>query len=166
MTAVAAVLAAAVVVLLARRLLQRRARRAEALDPLDEAAPTGVTGLAAPVVRRGIARSLEVLEAPRDLDDAVVRAWLGLEEAASDAGVARSAAETPTEFTARLLERVPADAEAVEVLRWLYSRARFGARAGGTPGRSAQQDDDDAERARAALRALARSWGAPAGEPR
>ncbi|MEH3079104.1 MAG: hypothetical protein PGN11_21010, partial [Quadrisphaera sp.] len=70
-------------------------------------------------------------------------------------------AETPTEFTGRLLSRVPADREAVEVLRALYSRARFGA----TSSRSVQQDDDDAERARAALRALARSWDAQRGEP-
>jgi hypothetical protein len=163
--AVVVALVLAGVALLAVRLWQRRTSRAEALDPLDDATPDAGAALAAPAVRRGIARSLEVLESPRDLDDAVVRAWLGLEEAAADAGVARTAAETPTEFTARLLGRVPADREAVEVLRALYSRARFGARTAAPPASSSAssstQDDDDAERARAALRALARSWGPP-----
>ncbi|TXR55790.1 DUF4129 domain-containing protein [Quadrisphaera setariae] len=165
LVAVVVALVAVVVVLVVRRLLQRRASREEVLDPLDDATAASGAVLAAPVVRRGIARSLEVLQAPRDLDDAVVCAWLGLEEAAADAGVARAPAETPTEFTGRLLSRVPADREAVEVLRALYSRARFGARPGATSSRSVEQDDDDAERARAALRALARSWDAQRDEP-
>ncbi len=153
-----AVLAVAVLVaVLLRRLWQRRTSRAEALEPVDEAAGDAGGAFAAPVVRRGLARSLELLDDPRDLDDAVVRAWLGLEETAEDAGVARSRAETPTEFTTRLLARVPADRAAVDVLRSLYSRARFG----GAGGRR----DDDADLARAALRALAASWDAAAAAP-
>ncbi|MBF5080742.1 DUF4129 domain-containing protein [Quadrisphaera sp. INWT6] len=159
--AVAGALAVLAVVVLVvvwlRRLWQRRASRAEALEALDETAGDVDGALAAPVVRRGIARSLELLDDPRDLDDAVVRAWLGLEETAEDAGVARTPAETPTEFTTRLLARVPADRAAVDVLRALYSRARFG----GAGGRR----DDDAERARAALRALAGSWDAASTGP-
>lgn len=162
---VAALLVAGLVALVVSRLWQRRRSRPEALDPLEEVTGTGTAATAAPAVRRGIARSLEVLESPRDLDDAVVRAWLGLEEAAADAGVPRAAAETPTEFTARLLSRVPADREAVEVLRELYARARFGGRTGARTRSPVEQDeqdeqDDDAARARAALRALARSWSA------
>lgn len=156
--ALAVLVVVVLVVVLARRLWQRRSSRAEALEPLDEAAGDATGALAAPVVRRGIARSLDLLDDPRDLDDAVVRAWLGLEETAEDAGVARAPSETPTEFTTRLLARVPADRAAVDVLRSLYSRARFGGRAG--------QQGDDAERARAALRALAGSWDAAAGSER
>jgi hypothetical protein len=150
------VLAAGVLLLLVlvvRRLWRRRWRwaRPAVSSALvgDGVAGAPVTHPDAPVVRRGIARALDLLAEDREPGDAVVQAWLGLEQAAEDSGVPRARAETPTEFTARLLGRVPADRAAVRTLLDLYSRARFAAR-GGSPA--------DAGRARAALEVLARSW--------
>lgn len=62
-------------------------------------------------------------EAERDV---VVRCWLALERAAEHAGTQRSAAQTPTEFTASLLRTHRADAAATAELLGLYHRARFG----------------------------------------
>ena len=100
-------------------------------------------------VRRGLDRALLELDAPRDPRDAIERAWLGLEEGASDSGVRRLPAETPAEFVARVLARVAADATAARSLLEVYQRVRFGARPA-TVG--------DVEAARAALEALRVSW--------
>ena len=59
--------------------------------------------------------------------DAVVAAWLDLEEAAASSGAPRQDHETPTEFTGALLTRYEVDAAAATTLRGLYQRARFGA---------------------------------------
>ena len=59
--------------------------------------------------------------------DAVVAAWLNLEEAAASSGAPRQDHETPTEFTGALLTRYEVDAAAATTLRGLYQRARFGA---------------------------------------
>ncbi|MFC8921900.1 DUF4129 domain-containing protein [Cellulosimicrobium sp. NPDC057127] len=78
--------------------------------------------------------------------DAVVAAWVALEDAAARAGTLRDPAQTPTEFTVALLGRTPADPDAVTTLRRLYQRARF-ARAAVTT--------TDVDAARDALRRLA-----------
>lgn len=103
----------------------------------------------APTVLRGIAAALAGFEEDRQPADAVVRAWLGLQQAAEDAGFARSPAETPTEFTGRVLSRTGADRSALRTLLGLYLRARFGD-GGITPA--------DAAGAQRALRALEASW--------
>jgi hypothetical protein len=59
--------------------------------------------------------------------DAVVAAWLSLEEAAASSGAPRQDHQTPTEFTGALLTRYEVDTEAAATLRGLYQRARFGA---------------------------------------
>lgn len=59
--------------------------------------------------------------------DAVVAAWVRLEQLAATAGSARAAHQTPTEFTSALLTRHGVDEPAVAALRGLYHRARFGA---------------------------------------
>lgn len=59
-------------------------------------------------------------------DDAVVAAWLTLEEAAEAEGAGRLPHETPTEFTVTLLGRYTTDEPALDELRALYQRARFG----------------------------------------
>src|SRR5690606_36900682 len=103
----------------------------------------------APTMLDGIARAQRLLDEERAPRDAIVQAWLALEHAASRAGVGRRPAQTPTEFSAVVLERTPADRDAVEVLRALYLRVRF-------------SDDEllpgDAEAARQALTAIGASW--------
>ncbi|WP_454043908.1 DUF4129 domain-containing protein [Cellulosimicrobium sp. Marseille-Q8652] len=78
--------------------------------------------------------------------DAVIAAWVSLEDAAALAGAHRDPAQTPTEFTVAVLDRTPADPGAVATLRGLYHRARF---------RGADIDAGDVRAARAALRRLA-----------
>lgn len=58
--------------------------------------------------------------------DAVVAAWLSLEDAAASSGAPRQDHQTPTEFTGALLTRYEVDTEAAATLRGLYQRARFG----------------------------------------
>jgi hypothetical protein len=103
----------------------------------------------APTVLRGIAAALGALDEHREPGDAVVRAWLGLQQAAEDAGFARSPAETPTEFTGRVLSRTGADRAALRTLLRLYLRARFA---------DGAISSADATAARDALHALAASW--------
>ncbi len=127
----------------------------------DRGRRTGVRGLVtgsavpvaetadAPAVLRGIAAALASIDEDREPGDAVVRAWLGLQQAAEDAGFARSPAETPTEFTGRVLSRTGADRAALGALLRLYLGARFG------DGGITAADTADARRA---LLALEASW--------
>lgn len=80
----------------------------------------------APAVARGIARALQLLDENREPQDAVVAAWLGLQESAADSGVRRRPSETPAEYTTRIIGRVGADREAAERLLHLYEDVRFG----------------------------------------
>jgi hypothetical protein len=78
-----------------------------------------------PVLLRGVhaARtSLARFAAPAD---AVVAAWLSLEEAAERSGVHRSPSATPTEFTMAVLAATPAPPHATRELLELYRTARF-----------------------------------------
>jgi hypothetical protein len=102
-----------------------------------------------PVLRRGVEEALRRLDDEPEPGNAVLAAWLGLQRAAEDSGVVRGAAETPTEFTARILERVFADDRAAATLLALYLRVRFGDH----PVTAA-----DVARARVALADLARTW--------
>lgn len=107
-----------------------------------------------PVLRRGVEQALLLLDEEREPADAVMKAWLGLQQTAEDSGIARMAAETPTEFTSRIMRRVFADDRAITTLLTLYLRTRFGDH----PVTAA-----DVARARVALQGLARSWDATAG---
>ena len=107
-----------------------------------------------PALRRGFDHAFHVLDSAREPHDAIVTAWLGLEEAAQDAGVARRPAETASELTTRILGRVTSDDEAAHALLDLYLRVRYGGYAA---------TSDDVAAARSALEALTRGW---AGEPR
>lgn len=82
---------------------------------------------AAPAVRHGISRALEILDEARPPGDAVVAAWLGLEDAACGGGTRRHAWETPSEFAARVIARFDTDREAADALLRLYQDVRFGA---------------------------------------
>jgi hypothetical protein len=103
----------------------------------------------APAVQEGVARAQHLLDTVADPTDAVLAAWVALERAAERSGVARRPADTPTEFTARVLGGTPADAAAVGALLGLYHRARFSATGVGSAA---------VAEARACLDVLARSW--------
>ncbi|MCJ1712952.1 DUF4129 domain-containing protein [Curtobacterium sp. VKM Ac-2922] len=156
---VATVIVGVLVVLVLWYLLRNRRRRVRP-DQIDVGAlavdvavdPSAAVGLAH--IRRGIGRALDELSEPRDPSDAVTAAWLGLQESAEDAGFHRGAAETPTEFTTRILRQLDVDETALATLRRCYLAVRFG----GVPATAA-----DVQAVRDALQTLDRQWaGAPA----
>lgn len=57
--------------------------------------------------------------------DAIIAAWLALEEAAGRSGATRAPAQTPTEFTVEVLAATPATPAAVTELLGLFHLARF-----------------------------------------
>jgi Domain of unknown function (DUF4129) len=110
-----------------------------------------------PALRTGISLALQVLDEQRDPADAIVRAWLGLQETAEESGILRRPAETPTEFTSRILSHAFADDRAIRTLLRLYLRTRFGDHPVTT---------EDVATVRSALEELLRSWPAPASPAR
>ena len=106
-----------------------------------------------PALRTGIELALQVLDEQREPADAIVRAWLGLQETAEESGIVRQPAETPTEFTSRILSRAFADDRAIRTLLRLYLRTRFG---------DHPVTAEDVAAVRAALQELVRTWPAPA----
>ncbi|WP_402465467.1 DUF4129 domain-containing protein [Isoptericola aurantiacus] len=120
-------------------------------DHLDagEAAPgTDAPVVPLPELTDAVTRALAHLEDAPTPDDAVVAAWIALEEVAAEHGTRRHPAQTPTEFTQDVLGRTPAPPDATATLRTLYQQARFT----GHPTRPAQ-----VEAARAALTGIARA---------
>jgi hypothetical protein len=77
------------------------------------------------VLHRGARAAEERLRAAVAPDDAVIAAWVALEEAAALSGVVRERSATATEFTLQVLDRTPADPAAARTLLALYLRARF-----------------------------------------
>jgi hypothetical protein len=57
--------------------------------------------------------------------NAIVQCWLRLEGAVERAGLERDDADTPAEFTSRVLGRYDVDPEAIDNLAALYREARF-----------------------------------------
>jgi hypothetical protein len=102
-----------------------------------------------PALRTGIGLALQVLDEQREPADAIVRAWLGLQETAEESGIVRQPAETPTEFASRVLSRAFADDRAIRTLLRLYLRTRFGDHPVST---------EDVAAVRAALQELVRTW--------
>ena len=74
--------------------------------------------------------------------DAVIAAWLELERAAEESEHGRQAHQTPTEFTDALVAEHAAIRRAVDELRALYHRARFG-----RPGEVGEREAEAARRA-------------------
>ena len=120
-----------VIAILIWRAVRKRLRRVNAsgealvVDALDDIEPESPQP-DAPQLRRGLDRALDILGEDREPRDAIEQAWLGLQEAAEESGVRRLPAETPSEFTARILSRVGADRSAARALLELYLRVRFG----------------------------------------
>jgi uncharacterized protein with FMN-binding domain len=146
---VAVLVVGALVALLLRR---RRPRREEtpAVARAGLRAGPAAGADARPLLDRALAAAEHELApgAHREPRDAVIACWLRLEEGAAAAGVRRRPAQTPTEFTTALIGGLlPGAAEhaALDELRALYSRARFG---------SAPLDADAPARAAAALGAV------------
>ena len=129
------VIAAALLLLVLLRVLAylRRPRAEELPDPGTSA-------------DYGEDEQLRAVGPPRD---AIVSAWLALEEAADRSGARRRPSQTPTEHAAAVLERTGADREATEELLHLYHRARFSSREPGSA---------DLAAAGRALQTLADSW--------
>ncbi len=153
-----ALLVAVVVVVLVRRFQQRRRRVRRAAEAASESGAATVTdtAVAAPVVQRGIARALQILDEERTPDDAIVQAWLGLEDAARQAGARRAASETPAEYAARIIRRFETNSSATDILLRLYQDVRFGGR---------HADEGTVRTARECLLHLQRSWHDPADRP-
>lgn len=89
-------------------------------DVLDEAVSVDISSLAT-----AVARAEAQLSGIAEPGDAVTAAWVALEKEATLQGAARNPAQTTAEFTAVLLARTPAPADAVAMLRNLYHKARF-----------------------------------------
>lgn len=79
-----------------------------------------------PALRDGVEDAGDRLRRVPLPGDAVIAAWVALENAAAGSGVVRRASQTPTEFTLAVLDRTPADPAAARELLDLYLRARFG----------------------------------------
>ncbi|WP_159463187.1 MULTISPECIES: DUF4129 domain-containing protein [Microbacterium] len=100
-------------------------------------------------IRRGVSDALRtVIERPEP-GDAIVAAWIGLEESAADAGQGRAPTETPAEFTARVIGARHGIAADVVVLQGLYERVRYG---------GLVADEDDRRSAANALRGIKEGW--------
>ncbi|GAB3796815.1 hypothetical protein GCM10028798_07290 [Humibacter antri] len=150
----AAIVVAGIVVYLVRRALRRSRILTEPADGRMSAvsAPTAdarTDDPIAPVVVRGIDRAIALLDDAREPNDAIVRAWLGLQDAAEASGAGRRPSETPGEYTTRIIARFGTDRDAALTLLDLYQGVRFG----GHP-----VDTTTVESARACLTRLRDSW--------
>jgi hypothetical protein len=127
---------AAVVVRLRRA---RRERRAVVPD-------------AAELVGSGLRRSLADLGSEPDPRRAVQRAYWRMEESLGEVELSRAPAETPTEFTARVLRVLGASAAAASDLTGLFEIARFS---------DHPMDEDDRRRAIASVRRVEKEVAPP-----
>lgn len=107
-------------------------------------------------LREGVEDAGAHLRSRRRAADAVIAAWVSLEDAAARSGVVRHPAATPTEFTVNVLDRTQVDPAATRTLLGLYLRARFG---------EETMTPDDVATAMSAVRTLAAGLGADSGGP-
>lgn len=118
-------------------------------DSRDEAGPgeaVDADDLEVPVLRDAVHRARRALVDDVPPGDAVVAAWMALEEASARVGVVREPAQTAGELTVQVLDATRADPTAVRDLLGLYHQARYGSR---------PVTSDDVVRARADLARLA-----------
>lgn len=136
---------------LARRLHDRRGEGKGdpvGFDSIEAGIAAQNRAIDLPVLVDAVEVALARLDAARTPTDAVIVAWVSLEEAAAQHGWERHPSETSTEFTTRLLGVSPAPPAHTALLRGLYQQARFTAHPV-TPEQVAQ--------ARTALGAIARA---------
>lgn len=129
-TAVAAVLVFLLILLVRKLIAMWRDRPLEQREgaEIDEL-PAGASAAPVPdavVIRRGIAEAIRTMADITDPGDAIIAAWVGLEQTAADSGVTRAPSETPREFTLRIIARRAATQQDVTELVDLYERVRFG----------------------------------------
>ena len=134
-----------------RVLWQRRplSRQAGGEVGIGAVTTAGDEAVDAGTIRAAALDARQAIDAHRDPADAIVAAWVHLEEASARAGRARAPSETPAEFTMRILRRRPGlDAE-LGALLGLYESVRFGGR-----------EADEAQRAtaRRCLAAIEEGW--------
>lgn len=130
--AVLVLLAVAALVLAARWLLRRRwwvRDDAPGDDDLDGAEADVDDAHVVAAMRAGVASAGRALDDDLPPGDAVVAAWVAVEEAAASTGVVRDRAQTATEFTVDVLDGTRADPAATRGLLDLYLAARFSAHA-------------------------------------
>ncbi|MCL1870661.1 MAG: DUF4129 domain-containing protein [Promicromonosporaceae bacterium] len=101
-----------------------------------------------PVLADAVDLALARLDAATTPHDAVVAAWVALEDAATRHGWERQPYETSTEFAGRLLDVSPAPSRHTATLRRLYQHARF---------TTHPVTSDQVAQARTALEAIARA---------
>jgi hypothetical protein len=135
---------ATIITLLALIQRHRRTRTLVAPRDGDQDAEGGAYGSIGSLVQAG-KRALVRLRAREGgpPSDRVIEAWLTLERAATETGTERQPHETPTEFVGAVLAGHEVNPEALDHLRRLYGRARFG--------REGVMTDADAEAAGDAL---------------
>lgn len=121
-------LAAILLMLSMIRIRRRRKRREGGPQLSEETADDDRLPPAGTVLRRAASDALDQLEryAGGSKDDAVIAAWVAVEQAAERVGLARQPHQTPTEFTTTVLSGRQVDRDALHRLRGLYQRARFG----------------------------------------
>lgn len=119
--------AAYMVITILKRLRRPQQELGNESDAVVELDPT--PGETASVIRAHLARATEVLSGPADSADAVIACWLQLEAATSHAGRSRELHETPSEYTAGILERFDAAPTDTATLMTTYERVRFAASA-------------------------------------
>ncbi|MGN8027686.1 DUF4129 domain-containing protein [Microbacterium sp. 22242] len=100
-------------------------------------------------IRSAAADAKQAIETHRDPGDAIVAAWVQLEEAAARAGRSRLPSETPGEFALRILRRRPGVDVELETLLRLYESVRFG---------GAQADESGRATARRCLAIVEEAW--------
>lgn len=132
-----------------RRRIELSAAAVSTLPGEPAAEPLPESSTVAPALARGIERALTVLDTHPDPQNAIVEAWLGLQQSAEDSGLSLRASETPAEFTVRVLAREQSiDAELATLLA-LYQDVRFGDR---------PVTASEIEHARSALRTIQDVW--------
>ncbi len=134
----------------------RDAPEPDTLDTGGDLATADAPTVPLPELADAVTRALQHLDDVGTPDDAVVAAWIALEDAAAEHGTTRHPAQTPTEFTQTILATTPAPPADVATLRTLYQRARFTTHPTST---------DDVTSARTALTRIARSLDTGATAP-